>query len=183
MLIGLISDTHVGDRVDKLPINLSSYLKDVELIFHAGDLTSIEVIEELEKIAPTIAVQGNMDRANGIDLPKSHIETIDGIKIGINHGEVYPKGDSQQLEFIAEELGVDVLVTGHTHQAHIEQLKNVILLNPGSPTAPLLADPTIMLLTVEDGEIDVEIKTIGPATCSALNFKKEKEERDKAKKE
>jgi putative phosphoesterase len=173
MLIGLISDTHVGDRVEKLPVNLSSYFKDVELILHAGDLTSLDVITELEKIAPTIAVQGNMDRFYDIDLPESHVETIDGVKIGIKHGEVYPKGDTQQLEYIARELEVDVLVSGHTHQALIEQANDILLVNPGSPTVPLLTDPTVMLMTIEDGEVDVEVIKLGPPTCSALNFKKD----------
>ncbi|MDR2873718.1 MAG: YfcE family phosphodiesterase [Methanobrevibacter sp.] len=174
MLVGLISDTHVGDKVEKLPANLSGYFKDVELILHAGDLTSLDVITELEKIAPTVAVQGNMDRFYGVDLPESHVETIDGIKIGVKHGEVFQKGDTQQLEYIARELGADILVSGHTHQALIEQANDILLVNPGSPTKPLLTDPTVMLMKIEDGEVDVEIIKIGPPTCSVLNFKKEK---------
>ncbi|MDR3222826.1 MAG: YfcE family phosphodiesterase [Methanobrevibacter sp.] len=174
VLIGLISDTHVGDKVESLPANLSTYFKDVELILHAGDLTSLKVIEELEKIAPTKAVQGNMDRFYGVDLPVSHVETVEGVKIGVKHGEVNPKGDTQQLEYIARELEVDVLVSGHSHQPLIEQANDILLINPGSPTKPLLTDPTVMLMTVEDGEVDVEIIKIGPPTCSSLNFKKEK---------
>ena len=69
MLIGLISDTHIPDRAKVLPQKVIEAFNDVELILHAGDLTSPRVIEELEDIAPVMAVQGNMDRANGIDLP------------------------------------------------------------------------------------------------------------------
>jgi putative phosphoesterase len=173
MLIGLISDTHIDDKVESLPTNLGTYFKDVELILHAGDLTSPKVIEDLKKIAPTIAVQGNMDRFYGVDLPISHVETIEGVKIGVKHGEVNPKGDTQQLEYIARELEVDVLVSGHSHQPLIEQANNILLVNPGSPTKPLLTDPTVMLMTVEDGEVDVEIIQLGPPTCSSLNFRKE----------
>ena len=173
MLIGLISDTHISERAEKIPITVLEVFKNVELIIHGGDLTSIGVKEELEKIAPVLAVQGNMDRAYNIDLPKSLTKTIEDVKIGINHGEVYPRGDTQQLYYIAKELGVEILITGHTHQAFIEQINDVLLLNPGSPTVPRLTDPTVMLMNVKNGEVDVEIKKIGPPVCSALNFKKE----------
>lgn len=173
MLIGLISDTHIPDRAEKVPVTVLETFKNVELIIHAGDLTSIEVKEELEKIAPVLAVKGNMDRKHGLDLPESIVKTIDGIKIGVKHGEIYPKGDTQQLYYIAKELDAEVLISGHTHQAFIEQLDDVLLLNPGSPTAPRLTDPTVMLMTIEEGEVDVEIKKIGSPVCSALNFKKE----------
>ena len=73
MLIGLISDTHIPDRARILPTKVIEAFEDVELIIHAGDLTSPKVIEELEEIAPVMAVQGNMDRARGIDLPKAKV--------------------------------------------------------------------------------------------------------------
>ena len=173
MLIGLISDTHIPDRNNKIPETVLEVFKGVKLIIHAGDLTSIGVKEELEKIAPVLAVQGNMDRTNNINLPKSLTKTIEGVKIGVKHGEVYPRGDTQQLYYIAKELDVEVLISGHTHQAFIEQIDDVLLLNPGSPTVPRLADPTVMLMSVEKGKIDVEIKKIGAPVCSSLNFKKE----------
>ena len=172
MLIGLISDTHIPDRTDKIPINVLEAFKNVELIIHAGDLTSIDAKEELEKIAPVLAVQGNSDRIYDLNLPKSLTKVIEKVKIGVKHGEVYPRGDSQQLYYIAKELDVKVLITGHTHQASIEQVNDILLLNPGSPTVPRLSDPTVMLMTVENGEVDVELKKIGPPVCSALNFEK-----------
>lgn len=172
MKIGLISDTHIPDRTNKIPATVMETFKNVDLIMHAGDLTSIGVKEELEKIAPVLAVQGNMDRAHDLDLPVSLKTEIDGITIGIKHGEVYPKGDTQQLYYIAKELEVEVLVSGHTHKAAIEQRNDVLLLNPGSPTAPRLTDPTVMLVTIEDGKIDVEVKKVGKPVCSSLNFEK-----------
>jgi putative phosphoesterase len=172
MKIGLISDTHIPDRTNKIPAAVLEAFKDVELIIHAGDLTSIKVKEELEKIAPVLAVQGNMDRLYELNLPISLKKTIDGIDIGVKHGEVYPKGDTQQLYYIAKELNVEVLISGHTHRAFIEKIGDVLLLNPGSPTAPRLTDPTVMLMTIENGEIDVEIKKIGSPVCSALKFEK-----------
>ena len=170
MLIGLISDTHIPDRARILPQKVIEAFSDVELILHAGDLTSPKVIDELEEIAPVMAVQGNMDRANGIDLPKAKTVEVEGVKIGLIHGEVYPRADSAQLLYLAKELDVDILVSGHSHQPKIEQSEGILLLNPGSPVVPRLADRTVMLLEINNREVNVEIVKIGAPVCAALDF-------------
>ena len=170
MLIGLISDTHIPDRAKVLPQKVLDAFNDVDLILHAGDLTSPRVIEELESLAPVMAVQGNMDRVNGIDLPRAKVIEAEGLKIGIVHGEVYPRADSDQLLYLAKELNVDILVSGHSHQPKIEQEEGILLLNPGSPIVPRLADRTVMLLEIDNRQVDVEIVKIGAPVCSALDF-------------
>lgn len=170
MLIGLISDTHIPDRARILPQNVIDAFSDVDLILHAGDLTSPKVIDELEEIAPVMAVQGNMDRANGINLPKAKVIEAEDLRIGLVHGEVYPRADSQQLLYLARELNVDILVSGHSHQPKIEQSEGILLLNPGSPIVPRLADRTVMLLEINNREVDVELVKVGSPVCSALDF-------------
>lgn len=170
MLIGLISDTHIPDRAKVIPQKVFEAFNNVDLILHAGDLTSPRVIEELETIAPVMAIQGNMDRVNGIDLPKAKVIEVEGLKIGLIHGEVYPRADSDQLLYLAKELGTDILVSGHSHQPKIEQKDGILLLNPGSPIVPRLADRTVMLLEINNKEVDVEIIKIGAPVCSALDF-------------
>ena len=145
MLIGLISDTHIPDRARILPTKVIEAFEDVELIIHAGDLTSPKVIEDLEEIAPVL-------------------------RIGAIHGEVYPRADSDQLLYLAKELDVDILVSGHSHQPKIEQKEGILLLNPGSPIVPRLADRTVMLLDINNRQVDVEIVKIGSPVCSALDF-------------
>lgn len=176
MLIGLISDTHIPDRANKIPDNVLSSFKDVDLIIHAGDLTTTDVIDELEKIAPVMAIQGNMDRVAGLDLPKARVIECEGIKIGVAHGEVYPRADTQQLLYLAKQLDVNILVTGHSHQPKIEQVEDVLLLNPGSPIVPRLADRTVMLLEINNKNVDVEIVKIGAPVCAALDFSQYPEE-------
>ena len=175
MLIGLISDTHIPDRRMKLPQKVMETFENVDLILHAGDVTSKSVIEELETIAPVIAVEGNMDRVAGdVDLPVSKVIEVEGHKIGIIHGEVYPRGDTQHLYYSALELGVDILVSGHSHIAQLEKIKEVILVNPGSPTNPRLSDPSVALMEINGDKIEVEFVKTGSPVCSALNFFKEK---------
>ncbi|KZX14361.1 YfcE family phosphodiesterase [Methanobrevibacter curvatus] len=174
MLVGLISDTHVGDRVKELPPIIPELFKDVDLILHAGDITSKAVLDRLEKIAPTKAVLGNMDSEEELKLNQSEIIEIEEFKVGLNHGTVYPKGDTQQLEYIAMELEVDILVTGHTHQPLIEKANEITLVNPGSPTTPVLADPTVMLMKIEDGKVDFELKKVAEPTCTSIKFANDK---------
>jgi putative phosphoesterase len=170
MLIGVLSDTHIPDRASDIPSNIMKIFKGVDMIFHAGDLTAPHIKEDLESIAPTYCVQGNMDRAYGQKLAKSKIIEIEGIRIGLNHGEVYPRGDTQQLKYIAMELDVKVLITGHTHWAFIKEIGDLLLMNPGSPTVPRLSDPTVMLMEIDNGEINAQIMKIGNPVCKALNF-------------
>lgn len=173
MLIGLISDTHIPDRASSIPKKVFETFEDVDMILHAGDLTSMEVLRKLNEIAPTTAIQGNTDRYNGLNLPVAKTIEVNGLKIGLIHGEVHPRADTQQLLYLAKELDVDILVTGHSHQPKIEQVEDKLLLNPGSPTVPRLADRTVMLLEIDEGKnVDVELIKIGSPVCSSLDFSK-----------
>jgi putative phosphoesterase len=175
MLIGVISDTHIPERASKIPEMVFKLFSDVDMILHAGDLVSFDVLEELEKIAPTKCSQGNMDRSYGLKIPRNVFLEIEGLKIGLNHGEVYPKGDTQQLKYIAMEMGVEVLITGHTHWPFIKEVKDVLLLNPGSATVPRLSDPSVMIIEINNKKIDAQIVKIGDSTCKALNFEGKKD--------
>ncbi len=171
MLIGVISDTHIPERATKIPEVVFEIFKDVELILHGGDLVSMTVLHELENLAPTLCVQGNMDRMYGLKFPKNEIINVNDVNIGIDHGEVYPRGDTQQLKYLGLEMGVDVLITGHTHVPFIKEVDKMILLNPGSPTVPRMADPSVMLVEVDENGLEAEIIKIGNSTCKSLNFK------------
>ena len=174
MIIGVISDTHIPERSSNIPGMVFEVFENVDLILHAGDLVSLQVKDQLEEIAPTICVQGNMDRYHGLKLPKREKLDLEGIQIGLAHGEVYPRGDTQQLHYIGLEMGVEVLITGHTHWSFINELPDMLLLNPGSPTVPRLSDPSVMLIELEEGKLDAKIIKIGNPTCKALNFKGER---------
>jgi len=112
-----------------------------------------------------------MDRYMGIKLPERKKFNFEGIDIGLAHGEVYPRGDTQQLRYIGMEMGVEVLITGHTHWSFIKELPDMLLLNPGSPTVPRLSDPSVMIIEIEEGKLDARIVKIGDPVCKALNFK------------
>jgi len=165
MLVGVVSDTHVPDRVPVISDKVFEVFSGVDMILHAGDLTSSDVMEKFNNLAPVKCVQGNMDRYYGLELPRDEILKINGLVIGLNHGEVYPRGDTQQLKYIALEMGVDVLISGHTHQPFIKEVDDILLLNPGSPTVPRLAYPSVMLVEFYDSKVETEVVRMGSPIC------------------
>src|SRR5690349_20151574 len=70
--VGVISDTHGLVREEAL-----AGLQGSELILHAGDIGSLEVLNALGRIAPTRAVRGNNDRdAWGRSLPLTEVVQV-----------------------------------------------------------------------------------------------------------
>jgi len=138
-MMALLSDTHVGDRARALPVPLLENLREInpELILHAGDVTSPEVLETLEEIAPVIAVRGNADHLN---LPEEETVEVEGLRIGIIHGHQFLSLNAQFLGLKALDMDVEVLIFGHTHRFYFDSFsvygRRVYLLNPGSPTFP-----------------------------------------------
>ena len=60
--IGVVTDTHVGDELPALPNEVLERLAEVDLVVHAGDLVEPDILEDLARVAPVIAVRGNHDR-------------------------------------------------------------------------------------------------------------------------
>lgn len=120
-IIGILSDTHglVRPEVEKA-------LAGCDQIFHAGDITDGMVLERLQRIAPVVAVRGNMDYGSWSNsLPVTEMVEIDGIVFYMLH-------DLNHLDLEPSAAGIHVVISGHTHQPKIFIEKGVIFLNPGS---------------------------------------------------
>src|SRR5579859_5560849 len=77
MRIGVVSDTH-----GYFDPKLSELLAGVEVIVHAGDVDSQNILDELELIAPIHAVRGNVDGAD-LNLPPSLTLLFEGVQIQV----------------------------------------------------------------------------------------------------
>jgi putative phosphoesterase len=158
--VGLIADTHVPARASCIPKKVFQIFENVNFIVHAGDLVQLNVIDDLEQIAPVLAVHGNMD---GLEvtgaLPKINALKIYGWKIGVMHDPKTLFGRGKMRE-IAKENGFDVLVYGHTHNASVKWEDHILYVNPGSPTNPMASfmnKPSVALLKVTKDAITPEI--------------------------
>ena len=130
--IGIISDTHIP-HFKKLPDAIWEHLAGVELIIHAGDLSVLAVMKELETISPVMAVQGNVEEDEVIHtLPIKREIVVGHCRIGI----VHILGDSHNRERIARQEfpNARVVVFGHSHIPYNQEHNGLLLFNPGSAT-------------------------------------------------
>ena len=162
-IIGLISDTHIPSRARTLPPSVFTAFKDTDFIIHAGDLVDLTVIDELEKLAPVLAVHGNMDNPETCGaLPEVNSLKVLDWKIGVIHDPGFTFSD-EKLGEIARANFFNVLVYGHTHSPSIKWDGKTLFINPGSPTAPeppFLCRPSVGLLKITRDEINPEIVEI-----------------------
>jgi putative phosphoesterase len=161
--VGLISDTHVPARARSLPKKVFEIFEKVDFIVHAGDLVDLSVIDELEQLAPVLAVYGNMDgpEIRG-KLPKMNSFKVFDWKIGVMHnpGALFGLGKMRE---ITKQNSFNVFVYGHTHSSNIKWEGDILFINPGSPTNPIppfIAKPTVALLGVTKEKITPEIVQI-----------------------
>ncbi len=133
IVIGVVSDTHIPSRAWELPQLLLKTFTGVDLIIHAGDITMLRVLDELGRLAPVVAVAGNMDSREVCEkLGKTRLLELEGFRIGVLHGHGgYGNIRSRVLAAFPD---VDCIVFGHTHAPCCERHDDVLLFNPGSPT-------------------------------------------------
>jgi uncharacterized protein len=158
-IIGLISDTHIPSKAACVPKEVFKIFENADYIIHAGDLVALSVIDELEQIAPVLAVHGNMDGPEVSSfVPAVNSLKICDKKIGVVHDPSALFSNSSLPE-IAEKNGFDVLVYGHTHTSSIVWEGKILLINPGSPLTPTspLNKASVALLKVAKDSIVPEI--------------------------
>lgn len=110
-----------------------SYISEVDVILHAGDASIPEVADHLAGLRPTYAVRGERDFPPlRWAMPMTEIVELGNFKVGLTHA----REGIQELADLMEGpfADVDAIVYGHTHEPFVGQLRDVLLINPGSPT-------------------------------------------------
>lgn len=128
--IGVISDTHIP-QFKTLPEAIWSHFAEVESIIHAGDLSRLSVLDELETLAPVVAVQGNIEEEEVTrTLPFKREILVGGVRIGI----VHILGNAQNWVSVArrEFPTARCVVFGHSHVPYNQEHDGQLLFNPGS---------------------------------------------------
>jgi putative phosphoesterase len=175
--LGVLSDTHIPDRKRELHPRINELFseKKVDLIIHAGDLSTLQVISELEKTAPVYAVKGNRDWFMLKNLPSKEILFINGLKILVAHGQ------GSLLRYLLDKIpnllfgynfdrflrnfsdigdDIDIVIYGHSHRSEVRWINGRLFFNPGSASDSGIdeAGPSIGLLEISSsGEIDAKI--------------------------
>jgi putative phosphoesterase len=119
--IGLISDTHGLLRKEAVEA-----LRGSELIIHAGDVGKPEILEALKKIAPVVAVRGNVDTEPWAQaLPETAVAKAGAALIYVLH-------DVNVLDLNPAASGFHIVVSGHSHKPGKTEREGVLYVNPGS---------------------------------------------------
>jgi putative phosphoesterase len=153
--VGLISDTHGLLRPE-----VWEHFQGVEQILHAGDIGPLDILAELETIAPVTAVWGNTDgwgvRAR---VPEMAHTELGGVGVVVLHGHQLgsPTGGKAAAAF----PDAGLVVFGHSHRPGIERVGSVLAVNPGSAGPARFGGPvTLAIADLQDGAVDARLITL-----------------------
>ncbi len=132
MKVGVLSDTHLHRVTKEFREIYVQYLSDKDLILHAGDVVSTEVVDFLGR-KKFYGVSGNMDPADVHNLlPVTQVIEIGPYRLGLIHGWGASTGLEDRIR--PEFKAVDVIIYGHSHQAANHVKDGVLFFNPGTAT-------------------------------------------------
>ncbi len=151
-LVGVISDTHGLIRP-----GISKIFKGVDMIIHAGDIGSPEVLASLQQVAPVIAVRGNVDKGQWSR------ELCETQFIEVKHLSLYVLHDLKELDLNPAAAGFRAVISGHSHRPSIEERNGVLYVNPGSAGPRRLKLPVpVALLHIQHNALDAQLIELEP---------------------
>ncbi len=158
MVIAVISDTHLPRGKRRIPDGCLERLRDADLIVHAGDLSDVAVVRDLEALGELHAVYGNVDTPEvRALLPERRVIEAGGARIGVVHDAGPSKRRLNRLR--AWFPDADAVIFGHSHIPLLERAPDGFqIFNPGSPTERRRQPRhTMGIARVNRGAIDFEI--------------------------
>ncbi|CDF35825.1 unnamed protein product [Chondrus crispus] len=161
VLVLAIGDFHIPYRSPTLAQRFKTLLMPgkIQFVLCTGNLCSAEVDQYLRSISPDVhIVTGDMDSA---PYPAKAVVNVGSLGFGICHGhQIMPSGTTSGIESLRREMGVDVLITGHTHKLAVWQGKEGgLYVNPGSATGAYsttkteVEPPSFVLMDVQGSKV------------------------------
>jgi putative phosphoesterase len=174
--IGLLADTHLTHPARGLPSAVLDAMATCDVVFHAGDVNRLWVLEALGRCAPVHAVYGNNDAVELLrSLPFERFFQSGPYRIGLIHGHADHAVRRVTARVFAEERMrgvVDCVVYGHSHRPEVAERGGMLMVNPGSPTQPRWApSATYGLLEVSD-TMRAKLVHVWPLTGSHGNHQR-----------
>ncbi len=128
--IGILSDTH-----GTLDQRVFSFFKECDELWHAGDIGSDEVIDELKNFRPLRIVYGNIDShkiRNRVD--KELVFQVEGVRVYMTHIGGYPGKYDKQAFVALMKHSPQLFVCGHSHILKVMFDKQLgwLHINPGA---------------------------------------------------
>lgn len=130
MKIGLISDTH-----GFLHPRIGHHFKDCDEIWHAGDIGTVELLQQLSAIKPVRAVYGNIDGTGIRKVTKEDLVfELSGLKVLMTHIAGYPGTYNSRVKNLIKLHQPGMVICGHSHILKVmydDELKHLHI-NPGA---------------------------------------------------
>ena len=126
----LISDTH-----SYLDPALQKHIEEADEVWHAGDIGTIDVCENIEKLKPLKAVFGNIDAPDIKNkYPENLIFTCENVKVFITHIGGYPGKYPARIKNLIKENQPKLFICGHSHILKVifDKENNLLHINPGA---------------------------------------------------
>jgi uncharacterized protein len=148
--VGVISDTHGLLRSEAVQTLTGS-----QIIIHAGDVGSAEILDQLAQIAPVRAVRGNIDTQKWAEaLPFTEVVEAGGVMLYVVH-------DVKQLDLKPSAAGFSAVISGHSHKPSQEIREGVLFFNPGAAGPRRFKLPvSVGRLLISDGKVNSELITL-----------------------
>ncbi len=159
--IALLSDTH-----NYLEPKIFKYLETCHQIWHAGDIGTIAISDELAKIKPLIAVYGNIDGADVRTIhPKNQQFMCENVSVFMTHIGGYPDRYSSDALSIIKQNRPQLFICGHSHilKVMFDKKYNLLHINPGAAGIHGFHNvKTMVRFTIDKDKIkDLEIIELG----------------------
>lgn len=134
MRVAVLSDTHAPRRWRSCPPAVAEHLHGADVILHAGDVCTADVLDELAGYAPVRAVCGNNDGPDVVawGAPETLELDLDGLRVGMIHDSGAAAGRTARMR--RRFPSADLVVFGHSHIPMDQTGDGVRIFNPGSPT-------------------------------------------------
>jgi uncharacterized protein len=129
-----LADTHAPRRWRSCPAAVAAWLRQADVILHAGDICTAAVLTELAQYAPVHAVLGNND---GPDVtqwgaPATLQIELAGLRVAMIHDSGAAAGRLRRMR--AAFPSAELVIFGHSHIPLDASDGALRIFNPGSPT-------------------------------------------------
>jgi putative phosphoesterase len=159
--IGLLSDTH-----NYLDPAVVKYLNECDQIWHAGDIGTLAICDQLKKIKPLIAVYGNID---GQDIRKEYPKVqrfmCEGVDVLMTHIGGYPEKYNPEVRSLIMQKPPKLFICGHSHILKVifDKKYQLLHINPGAAgNYGIHKVKTLVRFTIDKEDIkDMEVVEFG----------------------
>lgn len=162
--IVVISDTHFH-RWDEVHPDIRQAVAVADIAVHCGDFVRMDVMEGfMAEAKRAIVVHGNTDPVEMRQaIPYVDVIEVEGKRIGVIHPAW--GGPEFEPEALLPDFPepVDIILYGHLHVPVNESRDGVLYVNPGQAYSSFMVPATIAVLTLDDGDVSVEIREVVPA--------------------